>query len=188
MVAYTWYFPSRLTEALDAFHSIQRELKVRVRRVLGQDSPNWRIKNSCRVCTYKLENEPPLKFDILVTCDGNDSLKQCANAGTADHRHYESDYYIAPAEVNRFQYEVAGQRKGKKTQKQAEQDAEETMCKKRWKNAKIQMRPSDDNSKPRTIFHETGIFASTCCHAFVMTMCDMIRAANSTVLLPSTLS
>ena len=34
------------------------------------------LKNLCSLCTYKLEDEEPLKFVMLYTIDGNDSLKR----------------------------------------------------------------------------------------------------------------
>lgn len=36
----------------------------------------WRLKNACAACTYKLEDEAPLQFSMLVTMDGNESLKR----------------------------------------------------------------------------------------------------------------
>ncbi|KAG6839470.1 hypothetical protein C0991_002282 [Blastosporella zonata] len=35
----------------------------------------WRLKHACPACTYKLEGKEQLVFDMLVTMDGNDSLK-----------------------------------------------------------------------------------------------------------------
>lgn len=42
---------------------------------LGRDS-TWRMKHACPACTYKLEGEDALIFDMLTTMDGNDSLKR----------------------------------------------------------------------------------------------------------------
>jgi hypothetical protein len=47
-----------------------------VQIALLQDNPDWRIRNACPACTYKLEEETKLIFDMLYTFDGNDSLKQ----------------------------------------------------------------------------------------------------------------
>jgi hypothetical protein len=44
-------------------------------RALGRDS-SWRLKHACPACTYKLTGEDALIFDMLVTMDGNDSLKR----------------------------------------------------------------------------------------------------------------
>ncbi|KAJ7811116.1 hypothetical protein B0H13DRAFT_2243338 [Mycena leptocephala] len=45
-------------------------------KALGRDAPDWRLKNGCPACTYKLEGEMKLIFEMLVTMDGNDSLKR----------------------------------------------------------------------------------------------------------------
>lgn len=42
---------------------------------LGRDS-SWRLRHACPACTYKLEGEDALIFDMLTTMDGNDSLKR----------------------------------------------------------------------------------------------------------------
>jgi hypothetical protein len=43
---------------------------------LGRDTPQWRIKHTCPACTYKLKGEYALTYKMLVTMDGNDSLKR----------------------------------------------------------------------------------------------------------------
>lgn len=174
-VPYVKYFRTQLAKALDVYLQIQREVQRRLDVALGRDTPDWRMLNTCKACTYKLEDEPPLEFSMLVTCDGGDSLKRCADAGSADHRQYPSSYYIAPAQVDKFQHEVPNRRIGKRTQK-GEGEEEESVCEKRWKNAKINNRA--DGDKPRTIFHETGVFIATCRHSFVLTVCDMIKSGE----------
>lgn len=109
---------------------------------------------------------------MLVTCDGNDSLKRCADAGSADRRQFNSDYYLKPAQVDEFQHEVPSRRAGKRQQKSGAEE-EESICEKRWKNAKINNRA--DGDKPRMIFHDTGIFIATYRHSFVLTVCGMIQ-------------
>jgi hypothetical protein len=44
-------------------------------KALGRDTPDWHLKNGCPACTYKVEGEMKLIFEMLVTMDGNDSLK-----------------------------------------------------------------------------------------------------------------
>ncbi|KAG8681486.1 hypothetical protein FRC09_017454, partial [Ceratobasidium sp. 395] len=129
-VPYRTHFCTQLTAALDAFHMICRVAQRRLDQAMGRDSPDWRIKHSCPPCTYKLEDEPALEYSVLVTCDGNDSLKRCSRAGTADTRVYDSDYYISNSEVERFKNEVAQSRV-----KAKDVDTEKSECEKRWKNA-----------------------------------------------------
>ncbi|KAG8745480.1 hypothetical protein FRC12_014536, partial [Ceratobasidium sp. 428] len=175
-VPYTAYFRKQFTAALDAFNLIEREVQRRLDHALGRDE-DFTIKNKCPACTFKLANEPKLKYSMLATCDGNDSLKRCANAGTADHRSFQSDYYISPAEVDKYQYEVSSRCKGKsKTTDKDDKDDGSSVCEKRWKNAKLHSR--GDSDKPKVVFEETGVFASTCRHGFVLTMCDMIQSGE----------
>jgi hypothetical protein len=48
----------------------------RVKTALGRDAPDWRLKNGCPACTYKLKGEDKLIFAMLHLMDGNDSLKR----------------------------------------------------------------------------------------------------------------
>ena len=43
---------------------------------LERDSLYWRLRHACPACTYKLHGEAELIFKMLVTMDGNDSLKR----------------------------------------------------------------------------------------------------------------
>jgi len=47
-----------------------------VQQVLLWDTPDWRLQNACPACTYKLKDKEKLKFLMLYTIDGNDSLKR----------------------------------------------------------------------------------------------------------------
>lgn len=118
---------------------------------------------------------------MLVTCDGNDSLKRCVNAGAADLRVYESDYFIPQQQVNKFQDEVANSR-GNKRQEEAYNPGatEASECEKRWKNASADTRPG---GKPKAIFSETGVFVATCRHSFILTVCDMVNSGEQYVTL-----
>jgi hypothetical protein len=109
---------------------------------------------------------------MLVTCDGNDSLKRCLRAGATDHRRYESTYYIPRSQVDTFQNEVPSRRREKSKKNLG---AEESACEKRWKNAKVVNRP---DGKHHTFFDETGIFVTTCRHSFILTACDMVRSGE----------
>jgi len=92
---------------------------------LGRDSPNWRLRHACPACTHKLDGEAPLTFDILVTMDGNDSLKRIqkrsqvvedlvegeeSDVGESnermDTRCVSGDYYLSRQKVDRWSREV----------------------------------------------------------------------------------
>lgn len=70
------YLATQFTICYDLFVEIRAAVRKQVDIALERDSPNWRLRNARSACTYKLEDEPPLVFDMLVTMDGNDSLKR----------------------------------------------------------------------------------------------------------------
>ncbi|KAG8689494.1 hypothetical protein FRC11_002288 [Ceratobasidium sp. 423] len=169
-VPYQPYFRVQLTSALDAFQMIRREQKRRLRIAMGE---NLEIHTACAACMYKLKNEPNLCYSMLVTCDGNDSLKRCAAAARADLHCYESDYFISREQVNQFQHEVPTW--ARKHDDSSDGNGEYTECEKRWKNAKVN---NDPNKKTKTMFEETGVFVCSCRHGFVLFVCDMVRSGE----------
>ncbi|KAG8685044.1 hypothetical protein FRC08_013330, partial [Ceratobasidium sp. 394] len=147
-VPYDPYFRDQLTAALDVYLLIEREVERRLAVAMGRDDPDWKLKNACEACTYKLENEPPMEYSMLVTMDGNDSLKNVAGAASADHRTYQSSYYLSQNQVNACANEVPRRRK-------KDQPSEETECERRWKSARPD---SDPRKRAKLMFEETGFF------------------------------
>jgi hypothetical protein len=83
----------------------------RLRAALKHDAPDWRMLNSCPACFYKLEDEPALEFDWLVSIDGNNSLKRWdsmiyGSTRRVDSRKARSDYWIDVDDVDKFKSEV----------------------------------------------------------------------------------
>ena len=87
-----------------------------VLRVLHRDDNQWRLKNTCPACSYKLEGEEKLTFEMLITMDGNNSLKRLKRTSNSngdnpppdkserrDSRAPPGDYYINREEVNRWE-------------------------------------------------------------------------------------
>ncbi|KAJ7209890.1 hypothetical protein B0H12DRAFT_1079757 [Mycena haematopus] len=74
-VAYQPSLCQQFSIAYDLYLDIRRRTDERVMHALGRDS-TWRLKHACPACTYKLEGEDALIFDMLTTMDGNDSLKR----------------------------------------------------------------------------------------------------------------
>jgi hypothetical protein len=67
---------------------------------------------------YKLADEPPMKFSMLATMDGNNSLKLVdstfrSGSSRNDDRMSTSSRWITPDEVDRFKDEVANSLKKK---------------------------------------------------------------------------
>jgi hypothetical protein len=112
---------------------------------------------------------------MLVTCDGNDSLKRCMRAGNTDSHIYNSSYYISSSEVDHFQNEVANSCSVTQKSKSQAVGDEKSECEKRWKNAGADTR---SDNKLQKFFDETGVFLATCRHSFVLTVCDMVRSGE----------
>jgi hypothetical protein len=70
------YLSQQFSISYDLYLSIREEVHSRVNIALERDSPYWRLRHTCPACTYKLEGEAKLIFEMLVTMDGNDSLKR----------------------------------------------------------------------------------------------------------------
>jgi hypothetical protein len=84
---------------------------------------DWRLKNACPCCMYQLQGEPDLRYSILSTMDGNDSLKRVERARrTRDHEgniitsesiertrlNFPNTYYLTPEQVDIYKDEVKG--------------------------------------------------------------------------------
>ncbi|KAH9885089.1 hypothetical protein C8Q73DRAFT_749296 [Cubamyces lactineus] len=107
------YRPSYRTAISDAFAvylRIQRLVQSQVLRTLARDTANWRARNACPACSYKLEGEDPPTFSRIICIDGNNSLKRLATTGRrtpGDIRVFEeSDYFLSREYVDRFGAEV----------------------------------------------------------------------------------
>ncbi|KAJ7867083.1 hypothetical protein B0H14DRAFT_3084142 [Mycena olivaceomarginata] len=162
------YLGAQFSIAFDAYLSIRAEVDRRVRRELGRDTPNWRLKNTCPACLYKLEGEPKLTLPMLGTQDGNNSLKRFerrqrelflptgstipgASKERLDNRVAPGDFFLPRDYVEEFAKDTVdvlmrGFEEG------AEED-EGTGCDERWENMK-----EDVTARAWGMYDETGIF------------------------------
>lgn len=82
---------------------------------LGRDE-QWKAKNICPPCFYKLTNEARLKFSWLGCMDGNNSLKLIDSTFRAglprfDNQKSDSFCWLTTAEVDVFKDEVKNSEK-----------------------------------------------------------------------------
>lgn len=108
---YRPYLNAQFSAAYDIYLEILHRVKQRHRAALNHDTLNWRMLNSCPACFYKLEDEPVLEFDWLVSIDGNNSLKRWNSTiygsnPCIDSCKARSDYWINTCDVDRFKDEV----------------------------------------------------------------------------------
>lgn len=122
------YISQQFSISYDLYLSIREDVQRRVSVALRRDSPNWRLSHACPACTYKLEGEADLIFKMLVTMDGNDSLKRIlrrqplatpadgepdpegpqvgVSRELPDHRTVGGDYLLSREKVDRWAKEV----------------------------------------------------------------------------------
>jgi len=79
---------------------------------VGYLTPTTRLARRCPLCFYKLQDEPNLDFSVLVTMDGNNSLKRIGptvrkREELFDSRTIDSDRWLTAEEVDHFKNEVA---------------------------------------------------------------------------------
>ncbi|KAJ7781733.1 hypothetical protein DFH07DRAFT_728833 [Mycena maculata] len=185
------WLASQFSVAFDVYLAIRAVIDKRVQVALGRDTPNWRLKNACPACLYKLEGEPRLYIPFMYTMDGNNSLSRyeicekeevhedgTTSAGALkelrDDRVVPGDYYLPREEVNKWAKEgLDGLLKG--FVPGVENDDEEDGCTERWQNMK-----EDVTARAWGMYDETGIFPSLCRHGFVLVVVDMVKSGELT--------
>ncbi|SJL09440.1 uncharacterized protein ARMOST_12818 [Armillaria ostoyae] len=184
-VAFRPYLLQQFSVCYDLYVDLLNTIHGRVLTALGRDTPNWRALNACPSCTYKLEGEPPLKFAMLGTMDGNDSLKRVekreseiidddggARPGESierlDLRNGQGDYFIPRDKVEQWSKEAIGE-----LLVHSRDGSDESPCSERWQNM-----VNDMSAKAWGIFDETGIFVCLCRHGFVLLVTDMVRSGE----------
>ncbi|KAJ7022152.1 hypothetical protein C8F04DRAFT_1272872 [Mycena alexandri] len=184
------YHAQQFSVSYDLYLGSLTRVKTRVNRVLGRDSPSWRRRNCCPGCMYRLEDEEELKFSILVTMDGNDSLKRVLRKEPKDFDDNGNplpsvskerfdprvadaggDYFLPRDKVDEWSRDrvlAAGQ--GAQVSTPPE---DKTLCKERWKNL-----GEDVTKKMWGVYDETGVFVCLCRHSFVLMIADMVRSGE----------
>ncbi|KAJ7737219.1 hypothetical protein B0H14DRAFT_2408192 [Mycena olivaceomarginata] len=178
------YASKAFSKCFDVYLEILQVVDDRIKKVLGRDAPDWRLKNCCPACTYKLEGEMKMIFEMLVALDGNDSLKRILvkdktvdENGAAHGRGKERDdprtadagrnYLMTREDVDKWSKEVLA------TLVKPPDKAEDTECQERWKNMSEEL-----TAKMWGIFDETGVFLALCRHGFVLLVADMVRSGE----------
>ncbi|KAF8144514.1 hypothetical protein K438DRAFT_1910939 [Mycena galopus ATCC 62051] len=159
--------------AFDVYLSIRAAANKRVQAALSRDTPNWRLKNACPACMYKLEGEKDLPLPFLATMDGNNSLKRFwrrrgekfgADGRTVpgeskerdDNRIVPGDYYLPRMEVDAWAKDGADELM-RSFEPSSEED-EGAGCSEGWQNMK-------EDVTART-------------HGFVLVVVDMVKSGE----------
>ncbi|KAJ7689826.1 hypothetical protein B0H17DRAFT_1134761 [Mycena rosella] len=182
------YQMQQFTICFDLYLEILQNVDGRVNKVLGRDTPDWRLKNGCPSCTYKLEGEAKLIFGMLAAMDGNDSLKHVLRKeqgafddnGVPKRRGLErpdprtadvgGDYFLTHEKVDKWSKEMLAQQIWVPRSDDPEED---NLCQERWKNMSEEV-----TAKMWGIFDEMGIFFALCRHGFVLLIADMVKSGE----------
>jgi hypothetical protein len=191
------WLASQFSVAFDVYLAIRAEVDKRVQVALGCNTPDWRLKNACPACLYKLEGETPLIIPLLTTMDGNNSLsrfelrnwEEVHEDGTTvpgsskerpDDRTLPGDYYLSRVEVDKCAKEgLEDLMKGFVPDTGEGEEEEEDGCTERWQNMK-----EDVTARSWGMYDETGIFPALCRHGFVLVVADMVKSGELYVLSP----
>ncbi|KAI6113495.1 hypothetical protein EV401DRAFT_1982963 [Pisolithus croceorrhizus] len=134
--------------------------------------PDWRLKHGCPACTYRLQDEPAMRFRMLIAQDGNDSLKRVAtrildgdvdNAATSLptlERTFHHEQYLTREFVDKF---ASNRHMGHSIMDEDE----------RWKNMK-----DSTTQKMWDVFDESGVFVAVCRHGFCLVIADMVQSGE----------
>jgi hypothetical protein len=132
----------------------------------------------------------------MFAMDGNNSLKRIRQVGShaiADHRVFESDYFLSHEYVNKFADEV--KRKAPAVEDpddsenvpetlsphevdptDGEQSSVTVACADNWKASQ-----ANELRRMWNIYEETGIFAAACRHGMILWLADMVRSGELSV-------
>lgn len=139
-----------------------------------------------------LEDEEKLKFSMLYTIDGNDSLKRIQRREAAPitidddastlHEPVLGDsseskdaceagkgVYLTNEQVNQWSKEILAQL----CPEYNEDETDDNPCAERWRNMRTEL-----TAKMWGVFHETGLFLALCRHGFVLMLADMVRSGE----------
>ncbi|KAJ7817185.1 hypothetical protein B0H14DRAFT_3474817 [Mycena olivaceomarginata] len=166
------YLGVQFCTAFDVYLSIRAEVARRVQAALGRDVPNWRLKNACPACMYKLEGEPKLTLPFIATQDENNSLKRFHRR----EQEYLSDGTVIPGASKERRDNpkdetdevMRGFQPGA-----AEGEDEGAGYDERWENMKEAV-----TAQAWGMYNETGIFPGLCRHGFVLVVVNMVQSGE----------
>ncbi|KAL0568063.1 hypothetical protein V5O48_013924 [Marasmius crinis-equi] len=184
------YLCVQFSSAYDAFIAVKKQVRQRVRIALRRDDPDWRSLNNCPSCQYPVAGEMSLEIEFMAAMDGNDSLKRVERREAPTELEVEGrlkerfdprvgggDYFVSEDEANRWERtnwpNLDGYQAERVEERIGDSKAGVKKCEERWDNMK-----SGHTDKEKAIFRETGIFASTCRHMFVLWLTDMIKSGE----------
>ncbi|KJA18878.1 hypothetical protein HYPSUDRAFT_144367, partial [Hypholoma sublateritium FD-334 SS-4] len=193
------HYAEQFSGAYDCYIEILREV-VRRRQGTLKHNVKWEHQNICPPCLYRVENELTMRFSMLISMDGNNSLKlvdSTFQAGTVrDDDHNISSYrWISPKEVDIFKDAV----KHSSHPAPVSQTTTPLSTPQPGTHAPLAVSSIPESQglpSPSTfplehasgvpdalvlmfeLFAIAGVFVAVCRHGHVLLVCDMIRSGE----------
>ncbi|KAJ7796530.1 hypothetical protein B0H14DRAFT_2390594, partial [Mycena olivaceomarginata] len=182
------YLGAQFSTTFDVYLSLWAVADQFMKAALGHDIPNWRLKNTCPACLYKLEGEQKLKRCVIGMQDGNNSLKQFGHcekvvrfdgtvvprASKECYNHWQApgDIFLPWSDIKEWaKDEVDELMKG--FELEAGGGDEEAGCKECWESMK-----EDVTARTWGLYNETGIIPALCHHGFMLVVVDMVQSGE----------
>jgi len=187
--AFRPYLSTQFSICYDLYLQIREDVKMHIDIALERQVRDWRLRHCCPACTYKLEGEDHLKFEMLGTMDGNDSQKRILRREVVetptedgaptvgpskerpDFRKAPGDYYLNREQVDKWAKEILLEKL--RAADPTDDEAEPNPCESRWSNMITEI-----TARMWGIFDETGIFLALCHHGFVLVVADMVQSGE----------
>lgn len=193
---YKTYLYEQFSICYDLYLATLHRVSKQVQVALGRDDPDYRLRNACPACTYKLVGEDKLIFDMLFTMDGNDSLKRVLrrekppedegdgevklgeSKERVDKRDGTGGYFLTREKVNTWAKHMLALALEEGMGEQVDEEDEvwedgDNPCAARWKNM-----INEVTAKMWGIFDESGVFVALCRHGFVLLVVDMVKSGE----------
>ncbi|KAL0566107.1 hypothetical protein V5O48_015913 [Marasmius crinis-equi] len=195
----------QLRVAYDTYLAIQRVVQSRVDVVLNRDPRKHFIDNVCPPCLGHLEGEDALDPAMLISMDGNASLKMVDSEkkfGTArlDTRQLIHPRWLDAEFVDRYKDEVTNARKAAPAPTKCDEDNSPCEVPEIDDDENTELDEHefagladliddtcverwkaagpDTNKRMYSFFKISGVFLSVCRHGHVLVICDMRRSGE----------
>ncbi|KAJ3717365.1 hypothetical protein C8R42DRAFT_644620 [Lentinula raphanica] len=186
------HLASQLSVAFDLYVAILNAVRDRVRSHLGRRGRDWRMLNACPSCQYQLREDENLDVRMIISMDGNDSLRRVerkedilqeqGSSGEAttqvsreriDFRVAGADYFVSREETQAWDEDNWAEVRSEQADAVGDHDWVDGRCEGRWENM-------NDAKTSRSInkFYEHGWFVVLCRHMMLLLACDMIKSGE----------
>ncbi|KAI0310305.1 hypothetical protein OF83DRAFT_1027483, partial [Amylostereum chailletii] len=172
-IPYVSTIQDNLSGAFDTYHSILKDLKQRVDDVLGRDH-RWYIKYGCPCCGFEQPDETKLVPARMHAMDGNNLQKRLRGAGSTMERTFDSDYFLARDQVDRFANEVHSKSTDAADGTTTRRGKTKIPCTDNWTTSNA----GATGKSITEVFAQTGLFICICRHGLCEYAVEMYQSGE----------